>query len=469
MEVPSPAGRAWCSELEVEVGDSGLRGLAAPDAGGRAASGDGAAPAEAPATRGRRRPPPPRRRRACPRRRARGDDHAQVVVLGGGPGGYTAAFRAADLGLETVLVERYAKLGGVCLNVGCIPSKALLHIARRDRRGRGGRRAAISFGEPEIDLDALRSWKETVVGRLTGGLDGLAKQRKVEVVTRRPRSSPGRTLLEVDGATGRRPSPSTTASSPRARSAAPAAGLSRGRPAGHGLDRRARARGGPRAPAGDRRRHHRPRDGDGLRRARLRGHRGRDARRAASPAATPTWCGRCRSASQAATRRSTSARKVAEVKARDDGLHVTFDGDDAPEPAALSTASWSRSAAAPTAAEIGAEDAGVEVDERGFIAVDEQMRTNVAHIHAIGDIVGEPMLAHKASHEGEGRRRGDRRPGRRLRRARDPLGRLHRPRGRLDGAHRDRGRRRDGIDVREGELPVGRVRPRALARARPRA
>src|SRR5687767_1338464 len=106
-----------------------------------------------------------------------------VVVLGGGPGGYTAAFRAADLGLKTVLVERYPTLGGVCLNVGCIPSKALLHIARVLAEAQELGEHGISFGEPQIDLDGLRGWKESVVGTLTGGLAGLAKQRKVEVVT----------------------------------------------------------------------------------------------------------------------------------------------------------------------------------------------------------------------------------------------------------------------------------------------
>src|SRR3954463_3630690 len=109
-------------------------------------------------------------------------DRADVVVLGAGPGGYTAACRAADLGLKTVLVERYERLGGVCLNVGCIPSKALLHIPRVIADARAPAELGVRFGDPQIDLDALRAWKEQVVGKLTGGLAGLARQRKVEVV-----------------------------------------------------------------------------------------------------------------------------------------------------------------------------------------------------------------------------------------------------------------------------------------------
>src|SRR5690606_2836655 len=113
---------------------------------------------------------------------AKGDVHAEVLVLGSGPGGYTAAFRAADLGKQVVLVERYASLGGVCLNVGCIPSKALLHAAKVVTEAEEMSHSGISFGKPKIDIDGLRSWKESVVGKLTKGLGGLAKQRKVTVV-----------------------------------------------------------------------------------------------------------------------------------------------------------------------------------------------------------------------------------------------------------------------------------------------
>src|SRR5205823_7904652 len=119
-----------------------------------------------------------------PRRPAPAQDghDAQVVVIGSGPGGYTAAFRAADLGLKTVLIERYDVLGGVCLNVGCIPSKALLHAARVVAEAEEMRAHGIKFGKPQVELDALRAWKESVVGKLTGGLDGLARRREVEVI-----------------------------------------------------------------------------------------------------------------------------------------------------------------------------------------------------------------------------------------------------------------------------------------------
>src|SRR5204862_4204376 len=127
-----------------------------------------------------------------------GEHEAQVVVLGGGPGGYTAAFRAADLGLKTILVERYETLGGVCLNVGCIPSKALLHIARVINEARESAEFGVSFGEPRIDLGALRSWKQSVVDHLTSGRDGLARQRKVEVVRGTGRFT-GPHALDVDG------------------------------------------------------------------------------------------------------------------------------------------------------------------------------------------------------------------------------------------------------------------------------
>ena len=139
-----------------------------------------------------------------------------MVVLGAGPGGYTAAFRAADLGLKTVLVERHERLGGVCLNVGCIPSKSLLHIARVMSDVEESASYGITFGKPEIDIDALRSWKDSVVGKLTGGLTGLAKQRKVEVV-RGTGTFASPNVLSVEGEGGTTRSASSTASSPRAR------------------------------------------------------------------------------------------------------------------------------------------------------------------------------------------------------------------------------------------------------------
>src|SRR4051794_37351146 len=183
MDVPAPEAGV-VRELKVGIGDKVSEGttilLLEP------ASGDGAAPSAAVTEE-----PPPAPEPA-------GDRDAQVLVLGGGPGGYTAAFRAADLGLRTILVERYEKLGGVCLNVGCIPSKALLHIARVIAEARESAELGVRFGDPQIDLDALRSWKQSVVDRLTGGLDGLAHQRKVEVRHGTGRFT-GPHSLDVDG------------------------------------------------------------------------------------------------------------------------------------------------------------------------------------------------------------------------------------------------------------------------------
>ena len=207
-------------------------------------------------------------------------------MLGAGPGGYTAAFRAADLGLEVVLVERYEKLGGVCLNVGCIPSKTLLHLAEVVSEARELARAGIEFGPPRLDLAKLRARKDAVVQRLTLGLAGLAKRRGVKVVRGEARLvSPHE--LEVKTASG-----PTRIGFEHAILAAGSRAVrlpgSPEDPAHHGLDRGARARGDPAAPARDRRRDHRARDGGGLLGARL----ARDGRRAAArrcwPAPTPT-------------------------------------------------------------------------------------------------------------------------------------------------------------------------------------
>ena len=271
---------------------------------------EGAEAEGAPRTTARRRRPRSRRRRspAAAEPAPDADVQADVVVLGAGPGGYTAAFRAADLGLKTVLVERHERLGGVCLNVGCIPSKSLLHIARVLSDVEESAKYGITFGKPEIDIDALRSWKDSVVGKLTGGLTGLAKQRKVEVVrgtgtftSPQPALRRGRGRHEDDRLQALH----------HRRGLEPdgAARDARGRPAADGLDRRARARRHPRAAARHRRRDHRPGDGDGLRRARLQGHASSSCSTRSSPAATRTSSSRCRSGSRSATRRSGWARR----------------------------------------------------------------------------------------------------------------------------------------------------------------
>src|SRR3954462_15212677 len=230
MDVPSPtAGKV--AELKVSVGDTVSEGTLILTLEGVGAGGNGAGPS---GDEGGGRPLPSV---PAPPVEGTADHHADVVVLGAGPGGYTAAFRAADLGLKVILIERYERLGGVCLNVGCIPSKALLHVARMIAEAEEAKGQGIAFGEPEIDLDGLRSWKDSVVARLTGGLDGLAKQRKVDVVRGTPKFTSPNVLRVAAAASARRRtsgaarapaagrrSRSTGASSPRdrARSACPA-------------------------------------------------------------------------------------------------------------------------------------------------------------------------------------------------------------------------------------------------------
>jgi dihydrolipoamide dehydrogenase len=299
-----------------------------------------------------------------------GDRDAQVVVLGGGPGGYTAAFRAADLGLKTVLVERYDKLGGVCLNVGCIPSKALLHIARVINETRESASQGVSFGEPQIDLDALRSWKQSVVDRLTSGLDGLARQRKVEVVRGTGRFT-GPHSLDVDGR-------EIT------------------------FDHAIIATGSSSIP--------------------LPGVEGMDSTGALDLERVPERLlvvGGGIIGLEMATVYDALGSRVTVVELMDQLIpgadadlvrHLHNHIDKRYEAIRLSTSVESIDTSAydavlvavgraPNGQGIGAEAAGVEVDERGFIRVDERLRTNVGHIHAIGDVVGPPMLAHKAMHE----------------------------------------------------------------------
>ena len=219
-------------------------------------------------------------------------------MLGAGPGGYTAAFRAADLGLKTILVERYERLGGVCLNVGCIPSKALLHAARVISEAQEMGAHGIHFDQPHVDLDALRGWKQSVVDKLTGGLEGLARQRKVEVVHGSAQFT-GPNSIEVGDRT-------ITFDNCIIACGSQAASLPAHprRPPDRHLHRRARAQRRARPPARDRRRDHRPGDGDGLRRARLAGHGRRDARPAAARMRPRPGAAAAASGSPSATTRS---------------------------------------------------------------------------------------------------------------------------------------------------------------------
>ena len=374
------------------------------DPGGRGGRRCRAAPAPAPAPRrsGRRRRRLPPRRAPHPRPRSyagKADIECEMLVLGAGPGGYSAAFRSADLGMKTVLVERYATLGGVCLNVGCIPSKALLHTASvMDEVKLLGPTTASSTPRPKIDIDALRGFKDGVVKKLTGGLAGMAKARKVEVVT-----GVGSFLdphhLEVVGGRRREEGREVRQGHHRRRLAGGEAALhARGR-ARRRLHRRAAAQGHPEAHAGGRRRHHRPGDGDRLLDAGHAHRRGRDARRpdAGRRPRPRQGVGEVQRAAlrqrdaqdqdrRRARRRRPASRSASKARRR----------PKEPQLYDLVLVAVGRS---PNGKKIGADKAGVAVTDRGFINVDKQMRTNVPHIFAIGDIVGQPMLAHKAVHE----------------------------------------------------------------------
>lgn len=329
---------------------------------------------------------------------SQGDIHADVVVLGAGPGGYTAAFRAADLGKKVILIERYATLGGVCLNVGCIPSKALLHVAKVITEAEEAEHQGIAFGKPKIALDKLRNWKESVISKLTKGLKALAKQRKIEVVHGAGKfATPHR--IEVETTDGRK-----TISFDHC---IIAAGSSVARIPGFPYD-------DPRIIDST----------DALKLESIPKHMliigggiiglematvyaalgcqisvvelmdqlipGADA-----DLVKPLY--RRIKKRYAAIYLKT---RVTHIEALKSGLKVTFDGEGAPEPQ-----SYDRILMAvgrrPNGRAIGAEAIGIHVNERGFIPVDQQLRTNLPHIFAIGDIVGEPMLAHKATYEGK--------------------------------------------------------------------
>jgi len=326
------------------------------------------------------------------------DFEAEVLVLGSGPGGYTAAFRAADLGAKVVLVERYPSLGGVCLNVGCIPSKALLHASKVIAETKEMAENGISFGEPSIDLDKLRVWKDSVVSRLTRGVGGLAKQRKVEVITGVGTfSSPNTLDVEMDGETrtvsfqnaiiaaGSESAklPFIPHDDPRVITSTGALELTE-------IPERMLVVGGGII---------------GLEMAAVYYQLGTRVTvvELLDQLIPGTDADLIAPLQRMITKQYENifvGTKVTAVDANDSGLTVHFDGAKAPE-----TDTFDQVLVAvgrqPNGAVIGAEKAGVIVDGRGFISVDKQQRTNVPHIFAIGDIVGQPMLAHKATHEGK--------------------------------------------------------------------
>jgi len=379
MEIPSP-GAGVVKELRLKVGDKVSEGtpILVLEPGGNAAE---APPAEAPRTA----PPPPAT--------ARGEIECDVVVLGAGPGGYSAAFRAADLGLKTVLVERYPVLGGVCLNVGCIPSKALLHTAAVVDAAKSLAAHGVSFGEPKLDLARLREFKNKVVGKLTGGLASMAKMRKVTVVTG-VGAFIDKNRLQVETKDGKK--------TVRFASAIIAAGSQAARLPFLPEDKRiVDSTGALELPSLPKRMLVIGGGIIGLEMGTVYSTLG--TRLDVVEMMDGLMLGADRDL-VAVWQKFNAARfdsimlktKTTKVEASKDSLRVSFEGKEA-KSYDMVLVSVGR---VPNGRNIGADKAGVAVTERGFIETDSQMRTNVAHIYAIGDITRNPMLAHKAVHEG---------------------------------------------------------------------
>ena len=398
MEIPASAGGV-VKELKVKLGDKVAEGsvvlmletagAAAAPAAATAAPAAAPAPVAAPAAA----TPAP----AAASFAGSADIECDTLVLGAGPGGYTAAFRAADLGQKVVLVERYATLGGVCLNVGCIPSKALLHAAKVITEAEEMSHSGVSFGAPQIDIDALRGWKESVIKKLTGGLSGLAKARKVQVVQGKGGFSSLNTLT-VETAEG--------AKTIAFKNAIIAAGSSVAKIPGFPYDD--------------------PRLVDSTGALELRQIPKRmlvigggiiglemacvyDALGAKVsvvefadgliPAADRDIVKPLQKRIEKRYEAIMLKTKVTKLEAQADGLVASFEGDNAPAEPQKYDMVLLAVGRRPNGKDIAADKAGVIVNERGFIPVDRQQRTNVPHIFAIGDICGDPMLAHKATNE----------------------------------------------------------------------
>jgi dihydrolipoamide dehydrogenase len=321
----------------------------------------------------------------------------QLVVIGAGPGGYSAAFRAADLGIDTVLVDSRDTLGGVCLNVGCIPSKALLHVAKVIDDAKAMSSHGVSFGEPKIDLDKVRSWKDSVVSQLTKGLSGMSKMRKVKHVKGTAKFT-GANTLSVEGskdvttiqfdnaiiAAGSEPVslPFIPNDDPRVIDSTGALELA-------DIPGKMLVLGGGII---------------GLEMGTVYDALGSDIDVVEFldqlvPAADKDII----KVYQKHVKNKFNVMletKVTAVEAKDDGLYVSFEGKQAPADAVRYDKVLVAVGRRPNGKLVDADKAGVAVDERGFINVDKQMRSNVSNVFAIGDLVGQPMLAHKAVHEG---------------------------------------------------------------------
>ena len=402
MEIPSSASGV-VDALRVKLGDKVSKGsillTVNADAGAPASPADKASPSPAPP--GPAAPPPapsvPQAAPATAPQSARSPDAYDVLVLGAGPGGYSAAFRAADLGMKVVLIEREATLGGVCLNVGCIPSKALLHVAQVMDEAAHFTEYGITYQAPEIDLDRLRSHKEKVVGRLTGGLSQMARARKVDVI-RGVGTFTDANHVTVDAGGEKRVVEFRNAIiaagseavhlpfAPKDARVVDSTGALelRSRPAkmlviGGGII--GLEMGTVYSTLGARLDVVEMLDG-------LMTGADRDL--------VKLW----QKFNQKRFDRIMLKTKTVSIEARSDGIWVGFEGEGAPTAPERYDLVLEAVGRVPNGKRIGAEAAGVRVTDRGFIEVDRQMRTNVAHIFAIGDIVGQPMLAHKAVHEG---------------------------------------------------------------------
>ena len=412
MEVPSTQAGV-VKDIRVKVGDKVSQGtvictLEAEGAAAAAQTPAAAAPATAPAPAAPSAPVSGRSEGQSVRQALNStlasldaDLHAEVLVLGSGPGGYTAAFRAADLGKKVVLVERYPIIGGVCLNVGCIPSKALLHAAKIITDAEEGEHIGLAFGKPRVDVAGLRKFKGDVVGKLTGGLASLAKLRKVTVVEGKGRFTSPQTL-EVEGKEGRKvvsfdnciiaagsqsaKIPGFPYDDPRLMDSTGALELA-------DVPKRLLIIGGGII---------------GLEMATVYDALGSkvsvvEFMDRLIPGADPDIVKPLARRIEKRYEKIMLKTKVARIEAGPRGLTAHFEAADGGAGPAPET--YDRILLAvgrrPNGKNIGAENAGIQVNERGWIPVDRQMRTNVPHIFAIGDIVGEPMLAHKASHEGK--------------------------------------------------------------------
>ncbi|WP_082112881.1 dihydrolipoyl dehydrogenase [Pseudoxanthomonas suwonensis] len=403
LEVPSTADGV-VKELKVKLGDALSQGdvVAVLESAGAPAAAPGSKPPVAPSHRAPAEPPAPKPALGTGKP---ADIECRIVVIGSGPGGYTAAFRAADLGLDTVLVERYATLGGVCLNVGCIPSKALLHAAALIEEASHSDDIGISFGKPKIDLDKLRGFKQDkVVGQFTKGLAGMARQRKVRTVQGVAKFvSPNE--LEISGSDGKTQLlrfeqciiaagsqavklPNFPWDDPRVMDSTDALQLAE-------VPKSLLVVGGGII---------------GLEMATVYRALGAEVTvvefmdqlmPGADKDLVKPLADRLKKQGVAVHLKT----KAAKVEASKKGITVHFESATEGQKPELESGTWDRVLVAvgraPNGGKLDADKAGVQVGERGFIPVDRQMRTNVGHIFAIGDLVGQPMLAHKATHEGK--------------------------------------------------------------------